>query len=126
MMFADAANASSFLGAWISAAALVIALGGGVFTLFITRREVESHKSASDQRLSAHEATHKDLFAKLGGVERGAGDKVEKARAEFRHDLAELHEKINRVDKNTTAIEVETRMQSRTITAIATKLNVSA
>lgn len=122
-MFADT---SSSLPVWLSGVAVVVAMAGGILTLFITRREVESRQADSDRRLASHEGVHKDIFSKLGGVERGAAEKIEKARTEFREQLGDLHEKVNRVDKSVTAIEVETRLQSRTLETISERLETLA
>lgn len=118
-MFADA---STTLPIWLSGFAVLVATGGGVFALFITRREVESRQVDTDRRMAQHERVHENLFSKLGGVERGAGEKVEKARAEFREQLDGLHEKVNRVDRSVAAIETETRLQTRTLEAISQRL----
>jgi hypothetical protein len=123
-MLADASNAA--IGSWVNAGAAVVGLGAAVLAIFVTRREVDSHKADTERRLSAHEEIHKGIFSKVGGVERGTQTKVDQLRSEFSSEIGDLHEKVNRVDKSVTAIEVETRFQSKTLSAIASKLNISA
>ncbi len=90
-MFADISNSS--LG---NAVLIGFTVASGVSTvvslvsLFATRREVESLQKRIDQ----HESIHKDIFTKLGGVERGVrnelkGD-IEKLRAEISEATASV------------------------------------
>jgi hypothetical protein len=123
-MLAEASNLAT--GTWVNAGAAVIGILTAILAVFVTRREVDSHKAETDRRLSVHEEVHKNIFSKVGGVERGAQAKVDQLRSEVSGQISDLHEKVNRVDKNVTAIEVETRLQTRTMTAIAHKLNVTA
>lgn len=89
-----AANTADRSGSVIAVVAVgassLVGLGMGVLTLFITRREVEARNSELDRRLTAVETNS-------------------------RADAGDLHEKINRVDKALSAVEVETRLQSKTL-----------
>ena len=53
-------------------------------------------------------------------------DDDERVSAKLNRYVAELHEKINVVDKAVTGLEVETRILGRTIQEIARKLNVTS
>lgn len=85
-----------------------IAVGGGillqigsiVYTLFATRREVEAHKAELSRRL---EAAEKRLDAADKSVD---------------GHVAQLHEKINRVDRAVATVETETRIQTKTLERI--------
>lgn len=123
-MLAEASNAG--IGSWVNGAAAVGGLAATVLAIFVTRRELDSLKAETERRLNTHEEVHKGIFSKVGGVERGTQTKVDQLRSEFSSEIGDLHEKVNRVDKSVTAIEVETRFQSKTLSAIATKLNISA
>jgi predicted histidine transporter YuiF (NhaC family) len=118
--FAPTAQASgitdvSFSGMWVIGGSAVIGLIMAVLTVFITRREVESKLSEVTRRQDELEKWR---------------DKQAESSMELRRNLmgevAALHEKINRVDKAATGLEVEARIQSRMMSAVARKLNVLA
>lgn len=110
---------------WITIATALTGLFGSVLTNIITRREFEAKCTEIIRRLDTLDETDKDIFKKLGGTERGWRDNDEKVRADADKKVSDLHEKVNRVDKAVGAIEVETRIQSNTLRAIAAKLNVT-
>jgi predicted histidine transporter YuiF (NhaC family) len=110
---ASGINDVSFSGMWVIGGSAVIGLIMAVLTVFITRREVESKLSEVTRRQDELEKWR---------------DKQSEGSMALRRDImgevTALHEKINRVDKAVTGVEVETRIQSRMMSAVARKLNV--
>lgn len=125
----------AILGAVVLALALLGQLGMSWLTLFITRREVETRATETERRLQVLEArnsptnddhlsharrnadAHTELDRKIAAAQT-------EIRSEMNREIGKLYEKINQVDKGVTAVEVETHLQSKTLTAIAQKLNV--
>lgn len=110
----------------------LISLGAGVFSLFVGRREytvrladierrvqrVEDYTPTDEsvsQRFAVAQAQHDSLAARLDQVA-----------ATAREDVGGLHEKINAVAINVAAVETETRLQTRTLNAIAQRLEINA
>ena len=93
-ILAQAQPEPAFIGNWLIVALMVltvlIALVGGVFGFlawFATRREFEGHVTEFKKHADHNEGVHKDLFSKLGGIERGL-------RGEFREEMKTLREEI--------------------------------
>jgi hypothetical protein len=95
IILAQATPEPAFIGNWIIVGlmmlSVLIAIVGGVFGFlawFATRREFESHVIEFKKQSEHNDGVHKDLFSKLGGIERGL-------RGEFREEMKTLREEIN-------------------------------
>lgn len=87
------------LGALTIAGSTLVGLGIGVLTLFMTRREVEARNAEFDRRISSLESA-------------------------ARVDVGELHEKVNLVGREVSALQAETRHQSHMMEEILKRLSV--
>lgn len=110
---ASGINDVSFSGMWVIGGSAVIGLIMAILTVFITRREVESKLQEVQRRVDAMEAWQAKRSEDSMALRR-----------DIMGEVTALHEKINRVDKAVTGVEVETRIQSRMMSAVARKLNV--
>lgn len=86
--------------------------------LFITRREVESRDLETRRRLDRLEADTPVGFKE-------ATSRVDNLRAQVTHEIADLHEKMNRIDRSLSAVESETRLQTTTLREIARAVRVT-
>lgn len=97
----------------------LVSLGTGFLTLVVTRREYNSKVAELERRLGRIEDTtptrleHTSLEERVSGLEQSS-----------RGDIADLHEKINRVDRGLATVETETRIQTKTLASIASKLGI--
>jgi ABC-type nickel/cobalt efflux system permease component RcnA len=102
------------LAAWLGCLAFVVMLANGLIRLWRSLKDKpapgevrdEAHrkfiaKEAFAHAEAEHKKVHEQLFAKIGGVERGARDHFDRrlAENEFRADVAreKLHVRINRI-----------------------------
>jgi hypothetical protein len=85
------------LGALTIAGSTLVGLGIGVLTLFMTRREVEARNAEFDRRISSLESA-------------------------ARIDVGELHGKVNLVGREVSALQAETRHQSKLLEQIVDRL----
>jgi hypothetical protein len=95
VLLAQAQPEPAFIGNWLIVGLMVltvlIALVGGLFGFlawFATRREFEGHVTEFKKHTEHNEGVHKDLFSKLGGIERGL-------RGEFREEIKTMRGEIN-------------------------------
>ncbi len=85
------------IGGWITIGVYLI---GGLLLLFqvlaffATRREMDS----MEKRMLAHEEVHQQLFAKLGGQERGMRTESDGKVAELRHKIDDLTRTVSAVE----------------------------
>lgn len=107
----------------------------GVNAVFVMRREFVSKSEDHERRIGKleelkptggaefleHARRNADHHVVL---ERQLSSAQAQARSELHDGIGKLHDKISTVDRNVTALEVETRVQSKTLNAIAEKLNV--
>lgn len=88
-------------------------------------------KFATKEELAAlslnNDGVHKDIFSKIGGVERGANASTEKKLEELRHerreDMRVLHAEINEVGKKVAGLEKETELQNQSMARMDSKLD---
>lgn len=111
MILSDVTN--SELGGWLYAAATVAQLAATI-TVLITvnskqRREVTFagepvDKREFDRHLAENAAVHHELFAKIGGAERGLEDRLTRRLDKLEQQLHEgrekMHDRINDVIKS--------------------------
>lgn len=126
---ADAVSIGQFVIAAISVLTMAAATGG----LFVMRREHVAMKEEHERRLAALEeldAPSAQVFLDHArrnadahqAIERQISDVSTEVRAELSEAVAGLRDKIADVDRKVTATEVETRLQTKTLEAIARKL----
>ncbi len=142
-LFADSTpNANTV---WIVILA-ISALGGNLATIGIwaaTRRKQETmispqplviemqkefvSKPEFHALVTNNDQTHRDIFSKIGGVERGANGnadkKIEDLRHERREDMRSLHSEINEVSKKVAGLEKETELQNQRMASMDSKLD---
>lgn len=90
-----------------------------------------ANKFATKEELAAlttsNDGVHKDIFSKIGGVERGASAaterKLEELRHERREDMRILHNEINEVGKKVAGLEKETELQNQSMARMDSKLD---
>ena len=124
MMFADIT--SSDLGTWLYAAATVAQLAGTV-TLLVTinskqRREVSFagepvDRKEFDKHVAEDAAVHSQLFAKIGGAERGLESRVtarmDKADADSRELRRLVHQEMNAIGNDVAALKKEAELANQ-------------
>ena len=123
-MMAEITN--SDLGTWLYAAATVAQLAGTV-TVLITinskqRREVSFagepiDRKEFDKHLAADEAVHSQLFAKIGGAERGIESRVMARMDNFEADSREsrrlAHQEISAIGNDVAALKKEAELANQ-------------
>lgn len=128
-----AASDALSIGQLVIAAGSVCTLAAAVGGLFVMRREHVAMKEEHERRIAALEAldaTSSEVFLDHARRNADAHQAIEQrisevstaVRAELSHEVAGLREKIADVDRKVTATEVETRLQTKTLEAIARKL----
>jgi hypothetical protein len=124
MMFADVTN--SELGTWIYAAVTVAQLAGTI-TLLVTinskqRREVSFagepvDRKEFDKHVAEDAAVHSQLFAKIGGAERGLelrlGTRMEKAESEARELRRLVHQEMSAIGNDVAALKKEAELANQ-------------
>lgn len=124
------------VGLWILAASVVVPLMSVILATFITRREFEKLDQENNRRMASNETLISNVTERIENVRVEAADALRQSMTDARGDrdvlseklsryVAELHTKINGVDKSVTGLEVEIRHQGKTISAIAHRLNVT-
>lgn len=87
---------------------------------FTAKRDFENH-------LAENKREHENLFSKIGGVDRGAAqrlsDELKSLRQERKEDVSELHEKVNDVAKSVAGLEKETELQNQKMSSMDAKLD---
>jgi predicted transcriptional regulator len=82
---------------------------------YVAKPEFEKHVTLNNQ-------DHRDLFSKVGGVERGAASKLSEElktlREERREDTDALHNKINKVDREVGELKAATNLQNQTLAGL--------
>jgi hypothetical protein len=76
---------------------------------FTTRREFETHVAANSQ-------DHRDMFSKIGGVDRGATSKISS-------EVSGIHTRINSIEKSVGGLETATELQNQRLAQMDTKLD---
>jgi hypothetical protein len=124
MIFADITN--SELGGWLYAAATVAQLAGTI-TLLVTinskqRREVSFagepvDRKEFDKHVAEDSAVHSQLFAKIGGAERGIESRVmsrlDKAEGESRELRRLVHLEITAIGNDVAALKKEAELANQ-------------
>ncbi len=140
MMLATATTNAEALqvGLWVLAATAVLqALGAGlsIARFFINRaekRQVTIHPDVVarpdfDAHVADNKREHENLFAKLGGVERGLNahfnGELKTLREEWREDIRGLHYELNEVAKKVSGLEATNTLQSQRLAEINAKLD---
>jgi hypothetical protein len=124
MMFGDITN--SELGAWLYAAATVAQLGGTITVLVSLnskqRREVSFagepvDRKEFDKHLAEDAAVHSQLFAKIGGAERGVesrlGSRLEKGESDARELRRLVHLEMTAIGNDVAALKKEAELANQ-------------
>lgn len=126
------------LGFWvISASAVLQALVGAIsvarfFLNRAERRQVQIRADALtrpdfDAHVQENKHEHENLFAKLGGLERGLNARLNAElkvlRDERREDISALHQELNQVARNVSGLEATNMLQSQRLAEISAKLD---
>lgn len=129
-------NSINHVGLWILAASVLVPLMSVVLATFITRREFDKLDQENGRRISANEALLSEVGKRIEVLRVESSDALKESMSVGRDErdtiseklsryVAELHTKINAVDKSVTGLEVEIRHQGKTISAIAHRLNIT-
>jgi hypothetical protein len=119
MMLAEAAVGGVPVGiaAWLGCLAFVVMLVNGILKL-VDRTKVRPEPSMTyatkadmDKHAQENRKEHENLFAKIGGVERGLRDDV-------KTDLSQVHEKINAVAREVSSLTTATDLQTAQLVRI--------
>jgi len=138
MLFAQA-NPPVEIAAWLGCLAFLVVLANGVLKLVdrvkgkpspgevqAEAAEKFTRKEEFERQVATNEQVHRDLFSKIGGVERGnnanAEKKIEELRHERREDMRVLHEEINDIGNDVAGLKKETELQNQTLTAVTTDI----
>lgn len=119
---------------WILIAAGVIVIIVQAKELFGAkkRREVSfeqepASKIEFDRHVDANEQVHRDLFAKVGGVERGAREGMEKKfdllRNERAHDIAKIQSDLNAISVQLGVVEAQNKFQNDVVKGLKDTLD---
>ena len=96
------------------------------------QREVKMMASAVERSVfEAHvvknEREHENIFSKLGGVDRGGQERLEKKfeqlRNERTHDMEQLHSDLGQVSNKVSALDKMTELQNQRLAQMDTKLD---
>lgn len=94
---------------------VLVAIGANIFTAArAQKREVSfSFEPASKEEFKRHMAAnaqeHRDLFAKIGGVDRGSGQKISS-------EIQAMHVRVNAIEKSVGGLETSTELQNQQLT----------
>jgi hypothetical protein len=135
MIIADATPTATQLGSWI---VCFFAVLQGVFTvvLLVTinqkqKREVSFAGEAVDKKdfdraLQENKEVHNQLFAKIGGVERGIEEKISKkidaSEAEARESRRVMHQGLDALGQRVASMETATQGNTAAITRIGDQI----
>jgi hypothetical protein len=129
-LFADATPAE--LGAWVYGLATVLQIASTIAILVTVnskqKREVSFAGDPVDrkdfERHAAEDvAVHNQLFAKLGGVERGAAATVKEYEISANESRRAMHTEITEIKERVAGLESRTEMIDRRIVQIDSKLD---
>lgn len=91
-----------------------------MMALAVERSVFESHVAKNDRE-------HENIFSKLGGVDRGGQERMEKRIDELRkergHDMEQLHGHLQAVGNKVSALDAMTAAQNTRLSAIDAKLD---
>lgn len=76
---------------------------------FVTKEEFKDH-------VDFNNVTHRDLFSKIGGVERGRDAKIST-------EIGAVHNRVNAIEKAVGGLEVATNLQNNQLARIDAKLD---
>jgi hypothetical protein len=139
MMFASVTPPVE-IAAWLGCLTFLVMLANGVLKLVDrakgrpTPGEVQSEaaekfarKIEFDRHLDANEQAHRDLFSKLGGVERGARENLEKKfdllRNERAHDIANIQSELNAISKQLGVVSAQNEFQNNAMKEVKDFIN---
>jgi len=131
-MLAQAEQTAPIIGSWVIAAVVLLQLATMTMQLVrwnqVAKREVSPQplkvegtieftpRKLFDQLSEQNRNEHENLFAKVGGVERGI-------RAEMKKDTDTLHDKINMVGREVSQHSAVLELQNQRLAQIDTKLD---
>jgi hypothetical protein len=76
---------------------------------FATKRELEKVEQANNQ-------DHRDIFSKIGGVDRGATQKLST-------EVGAIHTRINSIEKSVGGLETATELQNQRLAQMDSKID---
>ena len=137
-MFATAQNDALQLGLWVIAATAVLQALGAALSIakfFINRAEKRQVSISPevvlrpdfDAHVAENRHEHENLFAKLGGMERGLNahlnSELKSLREERREDSRALHQELNDVARKVSGLEATNTLQNQRLAEINAKLD---
>jgi hypothetical protein len=137
-MFAQANTEALQIGLWVIAATAVLQAVGAALSIArffanrAERRQVTISADAVgrpdfDAHRAANKQEHESLFAKIGGVERGAAARLdavfEQLRNERTQDMRAIHAETNQIGKELGALKAVNELQTQRLAAIDAKLD---
>src|SRR5215831_1472809 len=137
-MFATAQNDALQLGLWVIAATAVLQALGAALSIarfFINRAEKRQVSISPevvlrpdfDAHVAENRHEHENLFAKLGGMERGLNahlnSELKSLRDERREDSRALHQELNDVARKVSGLEAANTLQNQRLAEINAKLD---
>ena len=137
-MFATAQNDALQLGLWVIAATAVLQALGAALSIakfFINRAEKRQVSISPevvlrpdfDAHVAENRHEHENLFAKLGGMERGLNahlnSELKSLREERREDSRTLHQELNDVARKVSGLEATNTLQNQRLAEINAKLD---
>jgi cob(I)alamin adenosyltransferase len=137
-MFAQSNPDALQIGLWVLAATAVLQAVGAALAIarFVANRAERRQVTISadavgrpdfDAHLAANKQEHESLFARIGGVERGAAARLdavlEHLRTERAQDLRAIHAETNQIGKELGALKAVNELQTQRLAAIDAKLD---
>jgi hypothetical protein len=125
MIIADATPDPKFFWELILSIGMLASIGASLATMISVKRtqKREIHfgfepasKAEFDRQMASNEQVHRDLFSKIGGVERGAKAHTDNA-------VDKLSDAISKVDRNVASLENETQNQNAWLARLDAKLD---
>lgn len=131
------------IAAWLACAAFVLMLLNGAWKLKgnitgeSSRRELQQpfvvemakqfpSRDELHKVVDENDRAHRDLFAKLGGIERGhrsaLDEQIRSIRAELREDVQGIHLRINSIEKSMGGVETAVTLQNQNTAALAASI----
>src|SRR5437667_1752254 len=126
------------IGLWVIAATAVLQALGAALSIarfFINRAEKRQVSISPevvlrpdfDAHVAENRHEHENLFAKLGGMERGLNahlnSELKSLRDERREDSRTLHQELNDVARKVSGLEATNTLQSQRLAEISAKLD---
>lgn len=99
---------------------VLVAIGANIIALFrsnraqkrdVTIMESVVTRNEFDKHVASNHQDHRDMFSKLGGVERGSAGKLSE-------EITKVHNRINDLDKSVGGLEATTELQNQTLSSI--------